>query len=346
MKKSLNTHMSLTMKIATVACAAIMLFVLSVPIWKIELTAPQYPEGLVLKIWANKLGGNVDVINGLNHYIGMKHLDQNSFIEFKVLPYIIIGYSLLGLITLLINRRKVFAAWFYLFILIAVVAMVDFYNWEYQYGHNLDPTAPIQVPGMAYQPPLIGFKQLLNFTAYSIPDTGGWLFILVGVLLGATWFFNWRTAAINLKTTRLHHKPVAAITAVVLLFLNSCQREPQAINYGGDNCDFCKMTIIDSKFASQIVTKKGKVYKFDDAHCIKSFLKNGTVSNDDIFGVYFSDFSGSNKWINAEQCAFLKSEQLHSPMGGNIAAFGTKTELLNAKKQLEGEELSWKDITS
>ena len=63
--------------------------------------------------------------------------------------------------------------------------MVDFWLWEYDYGHDLDPAAAIKVPGMAYQPPLIGFKQLLNFGAYSIPASGGWIFIGVGVIVAA-----------------------------------------------------------------------------------------------------------------------------------------------------------------
>ena len=63
------------------------------------------------------------------------------------------------------------------------MAMVDFYRWNYDYGHDLDPSAAIKVPGMAYQPPIFGYKQLLNFGAYSIPDIGGWLFIAAGLFL-------------------------------------------------------------------------------------------------------------------------------------------------------------------
>jgi copper chaperone NosL len=70
--------------------------------------------------------------------------------------------------------------------------MIDFWRWEYDYGHNLDPNAAIIVPGMAYQPPLIGFKQLLNFGAYSIPDIGGWLFIVSGLLMAAAVFLEFR----------------------------------------------------------------------------------------------------------------------------------------------------------
>ena len=180
------------MKVVTILCSILMLAVLFFPIWRIELSAPQYPEGLILTIWANKLAGNVDVINGLNHYIGMRHLHTEDFIEFTVLPYIIIGFTILGLIVLLLNRKKFFNSWFYLFIVICVVSMIDFYRWEYDYGHELNPDAPIKVPGMSYQPPLIGYKKLLNFGAYSIPDVGGWLFVTIGVILLTTWIISIR----------------------------------------------------------------------------------------------------------------------------------------------------------
>jgi copper chaperone NosL len=190
MKK--NNKMNGVMKLATVCCSLMMLAVLYFPIWKIDFTAPQYPEGLRLFIHANKLSGDVDIINGLNHYIGMKKLIAAEFIEFKALPIIIIGFAVLGLVTLLVNRKKFFNAWTILFVIIAVVSMADFYRWEYDYGHDLNPEAAIQVPGMAYQPPLIGFKKLLNFTVYSIPDIGGWIFIAIGVILVTTsvYFIN------------------------------------------------------------------------------------------------------------------------------------------------------------
>ena len=187
-----TNKMTALMKVVTVICSLLMLAVLFFPIWKIELSAPQYPEGLVLKIWADKLAGNVDVINGLNHYIGMRHLHTEDFIEFTVLPYIVKGFALLGLLVLFLNRKKIFNSWFYLFIIICVVSMVDFYRWEYNYGHELNPDAPIKVPGMAYQPPLIGYKKLLNFGAYSIPDVGGLLFVTIGVILLVTWIITLR----------------------------------------------------------------------------------------------------------------------------------------------------------
>ena len=152
------------------------------PIWRIELDAPQYPEGLALLIYANRLGGEVEIINGLNHYIGMKTLHAEEFIEFTVLPYIIGFFGIWAIIVgLYFKSRRSVLILLITFALFGVLAMYDFWRWEYAYGHDLDPTAAIQIPGMAYQPPLIGFKQLLNFGAFSIPDLGGWMMLTGGI---------------------------------------------------------------------------------------------------------------------------------------------------------------------
>ena len=162
-----------------------LLFIASlfVPMWRIELEAPQYPEGLVLQLYANKIGGDVEIINGLNHYIGMATLHSENFFEFSILPYIFGGFALISLLLIFIAKRKTVFTFFIFYILFVLLAAIDFYRWNYEYGHNLNPDAAIKVPGMSYQPPLIGYKQLLNFGAYSIPDTGGWMLTAVGVLL-------------------------------------------------------------------------------------------------------------------------------------------------------------------
>ena len=186
MKENIPTQrLSVSTRVTALICGLLLIVVLFVPLWRIELSAPQYPEGLVMKMHPHKLAGNVDIINGLNHYIGMKTLHTDDFIEFTVLPYIISAFALLSILvaTILHKSQKWLRVLLISFILFGIVAMVDFWRWEYNYGHNLDPTAAIIVPGMAYQPPLIGYKKLLNFGAYSIPDTGGWIFIGVGLLM-------------------------------------------------------------------------------------------------------------------------------------------------------------------
>src|SRR5215217_3962632 len=76
------------------------------PVWFIFLIAPQYPEGLTMNIWLNRLTGQVDIINGLNHYIGMKHISVEMFPEFKYLVYVVAFFILFGLAVSIIGKRK------------------------------------------------------------------------------------------------------------------------------------------------------------------------------------------------------------------------------------------------
>jgi len=168
------------------ASALLMISAYFVPLWQILMWAPQYPEGLGMKIWINNITGDVKIISALNHYIGMRHIEVSMFPEFQYMIYIVAFVIGFGLLTAAINKR--IALWIYVLLIIGagIGALVDFYLWGYDYGHNLDPTAPIVVPGMSYQPPLIGTKQLLNFTAFSGPDIGGWIFFAAGVLAVGT----------------------------------------------------------------------------------------------------------------------------------------------------------------
>lgn len=162
------------------------------PMWRIDLAAPQYPEGLYMNIWINHLSGDVEIINGLNHYIGMAPIHEEDFKEFVYLPVALMSFCGLGLVVLLLNRKTGYYIWAAIFLALAGLSMYDFWKWEYDYGHNLDPNAPIQVPGMAYQPPLIGYKKMLNFEALSQPDVGGWFFIIAGVVLITLSFYEWK----------------------------------------------------------------------------------------------------------------------------------------------------------
>ena len=333
-----NTKVSILTRILLFACGFGLLAVLFTPMWRIELQAPQYPEGLTLQIFASRLAGNVDIINGLNHYIGMKTLHTEDFMEFKLLPGIIIFFSVLFIVAGIAAKRKWMNLLFALFVLFGVVAMTDFWRWEYNYGHNLNPDAAIIVPGMAYQPPLIGFKQLLNFGAYSVPDIGGWIFVAVGAILLGCVFFEWK----KIKKLVPLNKGLAIVTVVLCsLTMSSCNTDPQPILIGKDHCDFCKMTISDNRFGAEIVTKKSKLYKFDDEHCIISFLHAKTVSENDIAGIYFTDFNAPHALVPAEQAYFLQSPAFKSPMNGNIAAFANEDSLDNMITSFPGNKISW-----
>lgn len=152
------------------------------PLWQIDLEAPQYPEGLGLRIWVNKITGDLQTINGLNHYIGMKTIEPDSIKELTIMPYIIGLLIIFGLITGITGKRKLLFVWVIMLLGAGIAGGYDFYQWEYDYGHNLNPDAAIKVPGMSYQPPLIGSKELLNFVAHSYPDVGGYAVIGAGLL--------------------------------------------------------------------------------------------------------------------------------------------------------------------
>jgi len=167
-----------------VAISSLLLIGLFVfPLWHVRLTAPQYPEGLGMNIRINTVEGatetDLDNINGLNHYIGMKRIDPNAIPELKLMPWIVGALILSGLAVAAVARRRVLYFWMAGFLAMGVIGLIDFWRWEYDYGHNLDAaTAIIKIPGMSYQPPLIGTKQLLNFQAVSLPGVGG---ILAGI---------------------------------------------------------------------------------------------------------------------------------------------------------------------
>ena len=336
-----NNRLKLWIRLLLILCGLALIAVLFVPMWRIDLVAPQYPEGLMLLIWPDKLAGNVDIINGLNHYIGMKTLHTEDFIEFKILPYVIGFFALFFVTTGVVARKKLLYLLFVMFVGFGILAMYDFWRWEYNYGHNLDPGAAIIVPGMAYQPPLIGFKQLLNFGAYSMPHTGGWIFVSVGVLLLFCTIMAWRSRKKNMPATKL---TVAAAICFFVMSLSSCKTGPEPINAGKDNCYSCKMTISDVRFGAEIVTTKGKIYKFDDVHCILNYLETKELEISNIKDYYLTNYSGIHQLINVNRSFLLKADELRSPMGGNIAAFDNTDSLKLIQKRYPGIAVNWNDL--
>lgn len=172
--------------------ALLMLFVF--PMWRITLFAPQYPDGVTMYIWINKLAGEnpgtLQNINILNHYVGMKYIEPESIPELKYFQYVIIGMAFLGLLAAFFNRSWFYLMWVVVMVALSTAGIYDFYLWEYDYGHNLSATAPIKIPGASFQPPLIGTKDILNFVAQSFPAPGGYFAGASIVLAIAAWYFK------------------------------------------------------------------------------------------------------------------------------------------------------------
>ncbi len=331
-KKALS---GLTRILLTIS-GVLLIVVLFVPMWRIDLDAPQYPEGLRLLIYPNKIAGDVEIINGLNHYIGMKTIHTSDFIEFTLLPYIICFFAVFFILTAILKSTRLMYILLVMFVSFGVLAMADFWKWEYDYGHNLNPEAAIIVPGMAYQPPLIGFKQLLNFGAYSIPDIGGWLFISAGLILIIC-------VIIHIRKIKLTKQPLY-LALFICLFCISCNPSADPIKVGVDICQYCKMNISDVKYGAEVITKKGKIYKYDEAHCLISAIKEHEIELKEINKIYLTDFAGDHQLIEKDQSYFLKSELLRSPMAGNVAVFSNKDSLLVSKQKFKGSEVFWEQI--
>ncbi len=182
--------MSRSTRLLLAAISLSLALVYAFPLWHIGLIAPQYPEGLGLYIGVSEIVGekpqDLNSINNLNHYIGMKVITPSDIPELRYMPWLVAGLIGLGLAAAAAGKRRFLYGWVGLFALGAIAGLADFYRWGYDYGHNLAPDAIIKITGMSYQPPLIGNKQLLNFFATSWPAAGGWVLIAalaVGVIM-------------------------------------------------------------------------------------------------------------------------------------------------------------------
>ena len=180
--------------------AALLLAVpFAAPLWRISLIAPQYPEGLGMYVRINTVEGvtehDLTNINELNHYIGMKLIDAAAIPELRYMPWVLGALIAGALLVALVGRKGLLYAWSALFGVAAGLGLWDFWRWNYDYGHNLDfEHAIIKVPGTVYQPPVIGSKQILNFTATSWPSTGGLAAFVAGALVIAAIVLTLRSA--------------------------------------------------------------------------------------------------------------------------------------------------------
>jgi copper chaperone NosL len=318
------------------------------PLWQIQLWAPQYPEGLNMKIWHNHLSGAFDIINGLNHYIGMRLIKEEMFPELQYIGILVGIYIAIGLLAAITNKLSVLKIYVITGITYGIAALYDFYRWGYDYGHNLDPHAAIQVPGMSYQPPVIGYKNLLNFTAYSGPDQGGWIIVAASIIATGILFFTlWsnKKQAKNKQAFSKQNLKVASFAAI--LFTTSCSSsEPAPIRLGKDECANCKMILTDPKFGAEILTKTNKVYKFDDVNCLNNYIKNNEKIASQVNLIFFVDYAREGQFVQANQAFYLQSEELKSPMGGAVAVFTNQEDLTKAASMLmQSNTITWNEAS-
>ena len=183
------------------------------PLWNIVLGAPQYPDPLGMDIYIQGIQGvdefDIQNIDGLNHYIGMKTIPKvEEMWEFEVFPIVIGIMVALGVIIGILGffnkvSYKWFLGWFLLMSILGLMGMYDFNLWLIDYGTNLDPKAIMKLENldgtpMTYKPPLLGFQKMLNFDVDSWPSTGAYM-IFVGMLLTLVAFFVGKSESKNLN---------------------------------------------------------------------------------------------------------------------------------------------------
>jgi copper chaperone NosL len=131
------------------------------------------------------------------------------------------------------------------------------------------------------------------------------------------------------------------IALITILTVSCGSNEPKPINLNTDTCDFCKMTIANGKFGAELITQKGRYYKFDDVSCMIQFSKSSVVPTQFYF---VCDYVKDNNLIPAESSFFVKGGTINSPMRGNCAAFSSEIIQKEYQKLLQAEPMTWKQV--
>lgn len=130
----------------------------------------------------------------------------------------------------------------------------------------------------------------------------------------------------------------------MVLALVSCSHEPEPISFGHDECTLCKMTISDTKYGAEIVTKKGRFYKFDALECMAKYIIDGNIDTNDTHSLWTVDYSNPTKLINVQSAGYLRSKSLPSPMAMFLTSFSDNSKLEEVKEVHNGEILDWNGI--
>lgn len=136
----------------------------------------------------------------------------------------------------------------------------------------------------------------------------------------------------------------AVTFCLLILMLASCSVKPEPLAYGKDACHACKMTLVDNKFGAEIITKKGKIYKFDDINCLVGFYNSGFVPTTEVHSILVVDYAHVGLMMDATSAVYVQSNSLRSPMGSEIAAFGQSKDAEGKRETLNGKILSWSDV--
>lgn len=181
LKNLLTGKLNHTGRILFLVAAILLVVSLYFPWWTLALEAPQYPEGLRMSVYAYKLGGNIDILNNLNHYIGMREIKESNFPELTIIPKVVWVVVALSVLTALLGRSGLALFTAVLASVGGLVGLQRMFHWLQKFGTDLDPHAPIKIP--PFVPPAIGENKMANFVTHSSFDWGGYLLGLAILLM-------------------------------------------------------------------------------------------------------------------------------------------------------------------
>lgn len=165
-----------------VGAAILLIISIFLPYWGLVLHAPQYPKGLAVEAYINRLEGDVWEIDGLNHYIGMRPLEEAAQVEKSIAIYAISALALLVLASVFIH-----SPWAALLslpaVLMPVIFLVDLYFWLNHFGQNLDPNAALSSAIKPFTPTILGEGVIGQFRTVARAETGLWLAALASILI-------------------------------------------------------------------------------------------------------------------------------------------------------------------
>jgi copper chaperone NosL len=131
---------------------------------------------------------------------------------------------------------------------------------------------------------------------------------------------------------------------LLLLIVSSCGSNPEPINYGHDECDFCRMLITDNRYGAELVTDKGKVFKFDEAGCMIEYAMVKNLTGDANQKFLVTDFANPETLIDASSAFYVQNENFRSPMGSNVMAFNGEISRQKFVTESGGSLLNWIDV--
>lgn len=178
--------LNLKSRLVIVLAALVLLPTFFFPMWNLSFWSQQYPDGLKLYIYSHRLdsgddGNDLTEINILNHYIGMRELEDEDFTEFKWLPLALVIFIFVTLRAAIFGRMDKLVDALFLFLYFGAYSIWTFWYRLQSYGHNLDPKAAVQVD--PFTPPIFGYKPVGQFKVWSYPDVSSYLLLVFAALL-------------------------------------------------------------------------------------------------------------------------------------------------------------------